>query len=326
MSNERDSDDRAERALEQLFARAEPRPLPPQSDTDDIRRAVYAEWHAATGRRQWRRRGGFAAAAAIVLAAAVWLGNGLLPSVPPVAVAHVERVQGVIDTEAGTRLAVNGALVAGDRLATRTGQVALRLASGGSVRLAPRSEIVLTSAATAELISGRLYFDSENRGDGAEFTVRTPLGTIRDVGTQFMVNLDGSRAALDVGVRDGRVALTTRNGSGTAAAGERLLAAQDGNSIRREAMPKVGADWDWALELAPPFDIDGRTVNEFLTWFARQTGRSVVFGSDTAERLARDTRLSGSIDLAPLQKLSAVMALTDLTYVLEAERVVISAR
>ncbi|HUQ51827.1 MAG TPA: hypothetical protein VM692_06365, partial [Gammaproteobacteria bacterium] len=61
-------------------------------------------------------------------------------------------------------------------------------------------------------------------------------------------------------------------------------------------------------------------------WFSRQTGRSVVFGSDAAERLARETRLSGSIDLAPLQKLSAVLTLTDLTYALEDERVVIETR
>ena len=40
----------------------------------------------------------------------------------------------------------------------------------------------------------------------------------------------------------------------------------------------------------------------------------------------RKTRLSGSIDLEPMQKLSAVLALTDLVYTVERERVVISAR
>jgi hypothetical protein len=51
-----------------------------------------------------------------------------------------------------------------------------------------------------------------------------------------------------------------------------------------------------------------------------------VFGSAGAERLARETRLRGSIDLDPLRKLSAVMALTDLTYALEGENVVINTR
>jgi hypothetical protein len=325
MSNGRDAEQPSERALKQLFAQAKPRPHAPAADAEEIRRAVYAEWDAVTGRRQWRRRAGFAAAASIVLAAAIWVGIGVEPSAPPLSIARVERVQGVIDTEAGMRLAVNTALVAGETLSTRSGQVALRLASGGSLRIGPRSEVVLTSADSAELVSGVLYFDSENRRAAAEFSVTTPLGTVRDVGTQFVVRFDGERTGLDVGVRDGRVTLTTAAAADTAAAGERLVAAADAATIRREVLPTFGGDWDWAEGLAPPFEIDGRTVGEFLAWFARQTGRDVVFGSPAAERLAGET-LDGSIDLEPMQKLSAVLALTDLTYVLDGERVVINTR
>jgi hypothetical protein len=327
MSNERDAEQPSERALKQLFAKAKTRPLPPAADAEEIRRAVYAEWDAVTGRRQWRRRAGFAAAASVVLAGAIWVGIGVVPSAPPLSIAHVERVQGVIDTEAGLRLAVNTTLVAGETLLTRSGQVALRLANGGSLRVGPRSEVVLTSADAAALVSGTLYFDSENRRAGAEFSVTTPLGTVRDVGTQFVVRLDGERAGLDVGVRDGRVTLTTQSASDTAAAGERLAAAPDTAVIRRDAMPRFGGDWDWTEELAPPFETDGRTIGEFLTWFARQTGREVVFSSVAAERVAGE-RLTGSIDLdlAPMQKLEAVLDLADLAYAIDGGRVVLNTR
>ncbi len=326
MSNDRDSEQRSERALEQLFEQADPRPQPPAADEDEIRRAVFAEWEAVTGRRKWQRRAAYTATASVLFAVAVWLGSGLLPSVPPVVVARVERVQGIVDTRAGTRLAVGTTLVVGDQISTRTAQIALRLASGGSLRVAPRSEVALTGPDTAELVAGALYFDSENRRAATEFSVTTPLGTVRDVGTQFVVRLDGASAGLDVGVRDGRVTLTTEDASDTAAAGERLVTARDATAIRREPMPKVGGDWDWAEQLAPPFDIDGRTVSEFLAWFARQTGRNVVFASPAAERAAREARLEGSIDLEPLQKLAAVLATTDLTYTLDGDRVVIDAR
>ena len=326
MSNERDAEQRSERALKQLFEQAGPRPQPPASDAEEVRRAVYVEWDAVTGRRQWRRRAGFAAAASVLLAAAVWVGSGLLPSTPPTVLARVERVQGVIDTQAGMRLAIGSTLVTGDALSTRTGQVALRLASGGSLRIGPRSEVVLTSADAAELVRGALYFDSENRRASAEFSVTTPFGTVRDVGTQFVLRVDGEQSGLDVGVRDGRVMLTTRGASDTAAGGERLITTPDASAIRREVMPKFGGVWDWAEQLAPPFDIDGRTVGEFLAWFAGQTGRDVVFGSPAAQRLATETRLHGSIDLEPLQKLEAVLTLVDLSYALEGERVVINTR
>ena len=91
-------------------------------------------------------------------------------------------------------------------------------------------------------------------------------------------------------------------------------------------MATFGSEWDWVEKLAPPFDIDGRTVSDFLAWFADQTGRSIEFGSPAAESVARQTVLNGSIDLEPLQKLSAVLALTDLAYSLEAARVVINTR
>ncbi len=326
MTDEREAQQRSERDLKELFAQAKPRPLPPAADTEEIRRAVMAEWEAVTGPRKWRRRAGFAAAASVLLAVAVWVGGGLGPSSPPPVVARVERVQGAVGDAAGTRLAVASTVAVGDRLSTRAGQIALRLASGGSLRIGPRSEVVLTGVDTAELVSGVLYFDSERRRGGAEFSVRTAVGSVRDVGTQFVMRLDGGRGGLDVGVRDGSIVLTTQSASDTAESGQRLVAAQDATAIRREPMATFGGDWAWTETLAPPFDIDGRTVTDFLAWFAQQTGRSVVFGSPAAERLARETRLNGSIDLEPMQKLSAVLALTDLVYAVDGERVVINTR
>jgi ferric-dicitrate binding protein FerR (iron transport regulator) len=326
MSKERDEPQGPERSLQKLFAHVDPRPVPPAADTEEIRRAVLAEWEAVTGPRRWRRRAGFAAAASVLLAVGVWVGGGLGSSAPPATFARVERLQGIVDDENGTPLPLGGTLAVGDKLRTRTGQIALRLASGGSLRLGPRSEILLTGVDSAELVSGVLYFDSEQRRAGAEFTVATALGTVRDVGTQFVVRLDGGDAGIDVGVRDGRVVLTTESATETAAGGERLVAVRDAPSIRREPMPTFGGDWEWTETLATPFDIDGRTVSEFLAWFAQQTGRTIEYGSPAAEQLALETRLRGSIEFEPLQKLSAALATTDLTYVLDGERVIINTR
>lgn len=327
MSNERDADKEAESTLTGLFAHAKPRPLPPAADAEEIRRAVYAEWDVVTRRRVWMRRSGFAAAVSMLVVVALWVGSGMNPSALPPAVALVERVQGTVDGgDDDARLAVGSALIAGNTVSTGAGQVALRVASGGSLRVGPQSVIVLTGTDTAELVAGVLYFDSEDQRSGAEFAVTTELGTVRDVGTQFLVRLSGNRSQLDVGVRDGRALLTKDGDSGSAGVGERLVARRNATSIRRDVMATFGSEWDWAEKLAPPFEIDGRTVSAFLAWFAAQTGRSVVFGSPAAERLARDTVLNGSIDLEPLQKLLAVLALTDLTYALEEERVVINTR
>ncbi|HEY9182272.1 MAG TPA: hypothetical protein VIQ99_03670, partial [Gammaproteobacteria bacterium] len=107
----------------------------------------------------------------------------------------------------------------------------------------------------------------------------------------------------------------------------RLVARGNATVIRRETMPTFGNDWGWAEELAPPFDTNGRSIGDFLAWFADQTGRTIVFADAAAERLAQE-RITGSISVdAPVEKLSLVLATTDLEARLEDDgRVVISRR
>jgi hypothetical protein len=322
-AREADRDAERESQLEGLFAHAEPRLQPPPEHTEEIRRAVLAEWEAIAGRRVWRRRAGFAVAASALLAVVAYVG-GRSPDVSAPVVANVERLQGTAESGTGSRLAVGSGVAAGTQVVTRDGQVALRLSSGGSLRIAARSRVVLVGGDEAQLVAGTLYFDSEERRGGAEFSVTTNLGRVRDVGTQFFVQLDGAAQRLDVGVRDGRVVLARSGESSTAAAGERLVATR-ADAVSREPLATFGAEWAWTETLAPPFDIDGRSIGDFLQWFAAQTGRTVVFADATAERLAREDTLRGSIDLEPLQKLAAVDALTDLSFEVENERVIIRA-
>jgi hypothetical protein len=322
MNTQRDDETEAERAMKELFAHARPRPMPPAADAEEIRRAVLAEWEAVTGRRVWARRSAYAAAASVLLAAGLWLSGSLVEDAgPAVTVARVERVEGSV-----ADVGVGGSLAAGARLRTGEGQVAVRLASGGSLRVGADSEIVLTGPDAVELVAGVLYFDSERLRAGEEFTIETALGSVRDVGTQFLVNVNQSQDVLDVGVREGIVVLTKDGESGTARAGERLVAERGATALRRDTIATFGGEWAWAERLAPPFDIDGRTVEDFLAWFAAQTSRTVVFANPDAERVATETTLRGSIDLEPLQKLSAVLATTELTYTIDGDRVVIDVR
>src|SRR5262245_23183393 len=166
-SNHRDPEVERERLLRQLFAHAEPRPQPPASHTEEIRQAVLEEWETVTGRRIWRKRAAFGAAAAAALVAAfVYVGGGPAPSAPAALVAHVEQVQGVVTTASGARLGAGSGVVAGTRLDSGEGQIALRLASGGSLRVAPHSRIVFVGGDEAELLAGTVYFGLAAEGTG----------------------------------------------------------------------------------------------------------------------------------------------------------------
>jgi ferric-dicitrate binding protein FerR (iron transport regulator) len=299
---------------------------PPALDAEEIRRVVYAEWHAVTGRRvALRRFGALAAAAAVVAAAVLFIHRE--PPAPLATVAKVERLIGSVQVVAGGRtsaLRVGDVLAEGATVATESGQVALRLSSGGSLRVAPQTRVTLAGANAAELDAGALYFDSEHAIARLEpFAVVTAHGTLRDVGTQFAATVDDAR--LEVGVREGRVALARGTDSTAVGAGEKLTVGR-GADVRREPLPTFGGDWAWAERLAPPFDTDGRRLIEVLEWVAAQTGRTLAFADAAVERTARETVLTGSIDLEPLPKLVAVLAVTDpdLDYSIEGERLLIT--
>jgi hypothetical protein len=192
------------------------------------------------------------------------------------------------------------------------------------VRLAPETRLRLIASAEAELLAGALYFDSEDARADEPFAVRTPHGSLHDVGTQFIVRVEGAR--LEVGVRDGAVALARQSGRSEVAAGQKLVVDRASSTVLRDAIPTFGEDWAWAEALAPPFDIDGRTVAEFLTWVSAQTGRNIEFDTPSTENLARAAELRGSIDLPPLSKLAAVLATTDLTYSIDGPTISIGTR
>jgi ferric-dicitrate binding protein FerR (iron transport regulator) len=321
----RTGDSPSEQALREQLQHAGARPAPPAADEAEIRAAVFAEWDAVTGRRVRLRRGAAAVAASALVVSVVLLVTDTQPSGP--IVANAERVSGDVAVAGGDEsgaLEMGEPLYAGAVLTTNDGAAALRLAAGGSLRLAPETRLVLAASGEVQLLAGKLYFDSAGeRGDAAAFAVVTEAGVLRDVGTQFMVTHDGER--IEVGVRDGRVAWQpdARAPAAEASAGERLAVAGD-RGIERGTIATFGPDWAWAERLAPPFSLDGRKLHEVLEWTAEQTGRRIAYADEAAERAAADTTLTGSTDLPPLAQLAAAMALTDLAHRIEGDSIVVS--
>lgn len=89
---------------------------------------------------------------------------------------------------------------------------------------------------------------------------------VRDIGTRFLVTRDGS---VSVGVRDGRVQVTQQGTAHEATPGEHLFVSTAGAVTRSYRQP-YGREWDWIVQAAPPPAIDGRTLEEFLTWVERE--------------------------------------------------------
>ena len=275
-----------EEQVRRLLEDAGPRPEVPPEDLARIKAAFRAEWKEHIRRRRSPDRRLWLLAASILLAAG--LGWWLWPA-PAVPVARFERASGPA-----------AEVLSAAELSAGESPVGLRLAAGPSLRLDAGSQVRLVSASVIELRHGAVYLDSEG---AAKVEIRTPLGVVTDVGTQFEARLLGKGEALRVRVREGAV----RVGPHKAEAGTELTLRADGTVVRGP-IAAYGPPWAWVLKAAPPLVIEGLTLEQFLDRIARETGWTVRYEDPGLAQSAGTIVLHGDIgDLPPDQAPEVVL-------------------
>ena len=327
MTDKNIAGDRDEGMLGALLAAAGAREVPSDAQRREVLAAVGAEWRERVAARQRRRRiGGWAAAAAVaaVAVSAWWVRPMLSPAAEPFA--RVARVEGTVEYRqdgSWTHVADGARIATGSALRTgQAGRAAIELDNGATLRLDRGTQLAFAAPGNAALEAGAVYVDA-GAGDASSaraFALQTGFGEVRHLGTQYEARLDGG--ALRVAVREGRVGVATAAGDQVAATGEQLLFTPAG--VERSALPPHDAQWAWVGTVTPPFSIEGRTVDQFLEWAARETGREIRYASPAAAQRAREVVLRGSVSgLAPDQAVMAVLSTTSLQPRIEAERILV---
>ena len=111
-----------------------------------------------------------------------------------------------------------------------------------------------------------------------------------------------------------------------AAAGVELSVGGDGQ-VSRRTVDAHGPIWDWILEIAPAFTLEGSELPAFLSWVSRETGREIRFSDPSTSRAAADTIVHGSIeDMRPDAALDAVLPTCGLDYRVEGDAWILEAR
>ncbi len=293
-----------------------PRLKPPADVTAEVRAALAAEWRATVAARQPKRRftQPWLAIAASVAVVAVAVGVALprwKAAGGPVAM--VARVTGAAEVRHAPDgnwqpLIATAPVAASDEIRTSgSGRVALRRPDGLEVRLDTDTQLAFAGGERAGLTTGSVYVDAGTPGSGSgAFVVGTPYGDVRHVGTQYVASVLDD--ALRVAVREGSIAIDRGQVPVVARAGESLAVSLDG-SVARSQVDSHGQAWHWAAAIAPEFAIEGRSLDEFLAWAGRETGRKIVYTSADAAREAEQTMLKGSTSgLSPEAAVAAVFA------------------
>jgi ferric-dicitrate binding protein FerR (iron transport regulator) len=315
--------------VESLIRSAGRRAAPPEEAYRDVFAAASEAFRDKVSRRRDRMRLLYAGAAAALVIGVALILRFAQPDAPRDGLATVARSLGGVEVASGESwLALADArspLTAGVRIRTRDdGRTALALARGESLRLAPGTEVMLDAPGRVYVRQGTVYVDSGPRPSGEPIEIVTPAGTARDLGTQFELQVDGSRLRLRV--REGRVAVEQGGRSVTGAAGEQL-SIDDFGGVSRAPIAQDAAAWQWAEAIAPVPDMDGKPASQLIAWVARETGRRLRYESPATEQRAARVILHGNIsNLAPFEALSAMLATTDLEYVLNGDTMEIRLR
>lgn len=324
---------RANDAVEQLLEHALPRPAPPVADEQDIREIVRAEWQSVTGRRTSRRRVmNYAIAATVVLAVAVAFNSFRLNDVAPVQVAKIDKSHGSIYV-LGERSELHelvdlAEISAGQTVITgNESGIGLAWGNGGSLRVDADTRIEFVSDDVVYLRAGRIYFDSESElvaavSGGSVLAVQTDHGTVTHLGTQYMTYVDDEKLA--VSVREGMVSVDGLYYEETASAGEQLTVAGRGRPSVVNIV-SYGDAWQWVETTTQDFDVDGRTMYEFLNWVSRETGLQVEFEDDAVLEQTRSAELRGIVDEAPTEALRLRMMTASLDWRIEGGSLIVSA-
>ncbi len=340
-TNQGYSEDRDDETMERLLRLAGPRARIPADIEARVYERVHREWLASSQppdgarvyqfvRREWKkgttRRRARRWALPVALAASVVLAVTMVVQPPPlvtesVTIGTVAKVVGGAST--GSLPVAGQSIRAGDVLSTGAGQkLSIVIDNVESLRLDENTTLAVVTKDEFRLESGRVYADTGDfmYRDGG-MNIETAMGTVSDVGTQFAVRI--AAAQLDVAVREGRVDVSQGTKDYVAVAGERLLL----TGIDDPVVQSVEAHdpyWDWTTSLAPVYDIENKSLLDFLRWAARETGRELVFQDNELRMSAMRTDLHGSVeDFEPLEAVESVLATTNFRYRLEADRIVI---
>ena len=292
---------------------------PPEADR--VYRKVHRAWSRKDRNVQFRRWAIPLAMAASVVLAVLVIRQPDLPQNAPGAIGTVAKV---VSAQATGNLPETGQeIYPGMTFATGPGEgISLILADNISFRIGENSNIEATGVHEFRLAQGRVYADT---GDlmyrRSNLSIATPVATVSDIGTQFAVIANGDD--VEVAVREGRVDVKQGDIVSIAVAGERVQLDSGGIGNVGEVLPH-DAYWQWTSSLAPAFDIEGKSLLDFLRWAARETGKRLEFEDQELRMAAMRVDLHGTVaDISPVEALKSVLATTTFDFQIDADRILI---
>ncbi len=314
-------------AIDDILKHADMREMASETSKARIKKELHSHWKKSTATQRpklWNKKIPMALAASILFLSLL----GLLFSKNNVTreilleqvhgdIAIFSNQQKAIKAQPGSRLTLGSSIKT-----TTSGSATILLPMLGNVRLDSNSQLTFNEVNHLLLESGRIYFESSNNINHSQIKITTNQGTIKNTGTQFEVQSQSN--ALSIRVREGSIYFDSNYGSQTLQSGYQLTTLPSGTS-QTNAIDANDSSWNWIHALAPQFELEGKSLHQYLLWVSREYALEIEFTRDT-ELQSRNVLLHGDIELLELeQALKVVFSATRLKYELKGKTLIVSA-
>ena len=207
----------------------------------------------------------------------------------------------------------DSSLAKGDYIKTSSNNRILTALKNGNVfRLNENTLIHIIDENEIELYEGQIYIESNEDSPYEKLLVKTKYGLVRHIGTQYIVEIKPD--SLNVSVRKGKVIIQNDAIEKELMDGFELSINGSG-AYAQSAIEPFDLKWQWTQKIAEHFNIQDKSVFQYLTWLSNETGYPVIWSNRAVKKSATKIILSGSIKgLSPLESLDVILPTTDFKY------------
>jgi len=193
----------------------------------------------------------------------------------------------------------------------------LQLQDQSELRIADNTELNFSSK-VIDLNSGQLYHDTDESLQASPLTIKTPYGEVQHVGTRYLVS--NTQNQLQVAVRSGQVKITPHQFASQNTVNNKQLISQNQmitiNNQGEAHLSPISLHaplWDWTFLAQEAFDLNDKSLYEFVQWYAHQTGMEIDW--QNLESPSKRVRLQGNIKNMTAEKaLQTVFYSTQYSY------------
>ncbi len=321
MGNEPFNNDNDSTNIESLLKQLNTRTSPDKTKAADTKARVKEQWQQMVKQQQkaklQRRVWVLAASIMIATTLSLFIFDNLDTSEKVSFVATINDYSGSIRIKPENAPWINlkelSDLAKGVTIKTADASfLSLVLQDDSELRINENTELYF-QADGVELIYGQIYHDTDFTQKAKPLKIKTTQGFIEHIGTRYLVSSLNNQ--VQIAVRSGEVKFSSNitHENDQLIKDNQMLNVAANKSAELSSIDSYDNLWDWTFQAQAGYELEGKSLFNFITWYAHQTGLSIDWNG--LKFKSKNVKLHGNIkNISSEQAIRTVFLSTQFNY------------